>query len=363
LGKKITLGILFGGASTEHEVSRISASSVLNNIDMENFEVSLVGIAKNGDWLPYEGSYDKLRDGSWEDEARVFNGIPIGRSGVNLINGIKALAGVDVVFPVLHGFNGEDGTVQGLFELMNIPYVGCGVLASAVCMDKVFTKIILERAGILQAKYVVVYRHIFQKDPEAYSVEIGERLGYPCFVKPANSGSSVGVFKVARPEELIEKIARALEYDRKVVVEEFIDGREIECAVRGNLEPEVTVPGEIVPSKDFYDYEDKYIAGASMIKIPADLTTEEKEDIRLTACRAFKALDCAGLARIDFFYENDTGRIVLNEVNTLPGFTEISMYAKLWNNMGLNFTDLITKLVELAFLRKNENARKNFTYG
>jgi len=346
---KKKVAVVFGGRSTEHEVSRISAYSIIKNIDKELFDILIVGVTKQGEWLPYYGDIEALPDGSWERYANA-----AGRC--SLSKGIEAIQTCDVILPVLHGQNGEDGTVQGLFELMDLPYVGCGVFASAACMDKVYTKIILKHAGIPQCRYVVAHRHILMQDPHAYDEEIAAKLGFPCFVKPSNSGSSVGVHKVKTVGELAGALLDAQKYDRKIVIEEFVEGREIECSVLGNIHASAAAPGEIKPSKEFYDYEDKYIAGNSVTCIPAEIPAEAAEQVKSLALKAFAAADCAGLARIDFFYKKD-GTIILNELNTLPGFTDISMYSKLWIAEGMTYTGLLTKLINLAFERKIENER------
>ena len=346
---KIKVAVVFGGRSTEHEVSRISAYSIIKNIDKELFDVRMVGVTKAGEWLPYGGDVEALPDGSWENIAG-------GTGRCSLSKGIDAIMECDVILPVLHGQNGEDGTVQGLFELLDIPYVGCNVFASAACMDKVYTKIVLAAAGIPQCRHIVAHRHILKEDPHAYDEEIASKIGFPCFVKPSNSGSSVGVHKVKTQTDLAGALADAQRYDRKIVVEEFIEGREIECAVLGNISAKAAFPGEIIPSKEFYDYEDKYIKGCSVTSIPAEIPEEDAERIRNIALRAFAAMDCSGLARIDFFYQKD-GTILLNELNTLPGFTDISMYSKLWIAEGMTYRELLTALIRLAFARKIENKR------
>ncbi len=346
---KKKVAVVFGGRSTEHDVSRVSAYSIIKNIDKTLFDVIMIGITKKGEWLPYTGNVEALLDGSWVDFAN-----PTGH--ICLEKGIAALEESDVILPVLHGQNGEDGTVQGLFELLDIPYVGCGILASAAGMDKAYTKIILKDAGIPQCRHIVAYRHILKKNPEAYTDVVAEKIGYPCFIKPSNSGSSVGVFKVKTPEELSKALMEAQEFDRKVLIEEFVDGREIECAILGNIDAKAATPGEIKPSKEFYDYEDKYIKGSSVSCIPADIPQEKAEQIKEYALKAFAALDCSGLARVDFFLKKN-GTILLNEINTLPGFTDISMYSKMWTSEGLSYTNLLTELINLAFLRKEETAR------
>lgn len=347
--KKLKVAVIFGGQSTEHEVSCLSAYSVVNNIDREKFDVALIGITKEGDWVCL-GDEDicNMKDCSWANKAE---------KGVGISGGVGVLESCDAVFPVLHGLWGEDGTIQGLFELAEIPYVGCGVLASAVSMDKAYTKIILKDAGIPQCLHTVAYRSDILNDITVCIEDIETKIGYPCFIKPSNSGSSVGVFKVKNREELKVALVEAQKFDRKVIVEEFVDGREIECAVLGNENPVASTPGEIIPSKEFYDYEDKYSSGTSVVQIPADIPEEKREEIKKYAVKAFKALDCAGLSRVDFFYKRATGEIVLNEINTLPGFTDISMYSKMIKNDGMAFEDLITKLIELAFENKENNKR------
>ena len=346
---KTKVAVIFGGRSTEHDVSRISAYSIIKNIDRDLFDVVMIGITKQGEWLPYDGSVEALPDGSWEKFAN-----PTGR--ISLEKGVTAIETCDVILPVLHGQNGEDGTVQGLFELLDIPYVGCGILASAVGMDKVFTKIVFENAGIPQCKHIVAYRHELEKNPEAYNKEVAEKLGFPCFVKPSNSGSSVGVHKVKTEEELIIALNDAQKYDRKILIEEFVDGREIECAVLGNISARAAKPGEIKPSKEFYDYEDKYIKGSSSVCIPAEISKEKMEYIKELALKAYSALDCSGLSRVDFFLKED-GTVYLNEINTLPGFTDISMYSKMWVAEGMTYKNLLTELINLAFSRKTETSR------
>lgn len=350
---KKTIAVVFGGRSTEHKVSCISAHSIINNLDKELFDIVMIGITQEGGWLPYSGPVDNLKDGSWETLAAGSTG---------LAAGIAELEKCDCILPVLHGQNGEDGTVQGLFELLDIPYVGCNVLASAVCMDKVYTKIILDDAGIPQCDYIVAHRHHILEDVHAYEQEVADKLGYPCFIKPSNSGSSVGAMKVSCAADLHNALYEAQQFDRKILIEKYIKGREIECAVLGNLEPVVAFPGEIKPSAEFYDYDDKYVNGSSISIIPADIPADIADKIKSYALRAYEACECSGLSRIDFFLSHDEAGnenvILLNEINTLPGFTDISMYGKLWANEGLVFTELLTKLINLAFERKKQNERR-----
>ena len=396
---KKNIVVIFGGQSSEHEVSRVSAQSVVSNINPDKFNLYMIGITKDGRWLGYDGPVEKLGSGEWQQLAEAAAGTANAIGSANAANvlgsantanaaaagSVNASAGAgsspkealnarsliydalgdrlqgkaDVIFPVMHGINAEDGTIQGLFELMELPYVGCGVLASSVGMDKVYTKIIFENAKIPQGKYLVFTRKQIQGDMDAVAKEAEAELGYPCFVKPSNAGSSVGVGKAADRKELAEALKNATRYDRKVLVEEFINGREIECAVLGNDEPLASVAGEIIPCKDFYDYEAKYQSGdSSKTVIPAELSEETANEIRALAVKAYKALDCSGLSRVDFFVHKETGRIYINEINTLPGFTSISMYPKLWEATGLPYGRLIEKLVELAEERFIDNRKE-----
>ena len=352
------LAVLFGGRSTEHEVSCVSAFSIIRNLDTKKYEIEMIGITKDGHWLPYHGDTEKLKDGTWEEAACRENHFTRDPKSTccRLDAGLRVLQTCDVVLPVLHGLNGEDGTVQGLLELLNLPYVGCNVFASAAGMDKVYAKVHFADAGIPQCKHLVAYRKTILQDAGAYDAQVEAKLGYPCFVKPSNSGSSVGVRKAKNARDLHEALVEAARYDRKILIEEFVDGREIECAVLGLDDAQAAVPGEIVPSKEFYDYEDKYQSGSSYSVIPAEIPQEALAKIQEYALKAFAAIDGTGLSRVDFFYKKD-GTILLNEINTLPGFTDISMYAKLWKASGLSYSDLLDRLIDLAFRRKEEHER------
>ncbi|MGL4730725.1 MAG: D-alanine--D-alanine ligase family protein [Clostridium sp.] len=342
---KKKVAILFGGQSTEHEVSRVSATSVLKNIDQNKYDIYPIGITKDGKWFEYTGKFDNIENGKWESDE--FYKAP---SGERIIFNKE----VDVVFPVLHGQFGEDGTIQGLCKLMNVPCVGPGVMSSAVCMDKIYTKYILEHAGIKQAPYVVVTNSDYKKIKEELIEKVETNLTYPVFVKPANSGSSVGITKAHDKVELEKGIEEALKHDRKVLVEMGINAREVEVAVLGNDEPKASIPGEIIPAKEFYDYEAKYQNASSKLLIPAALNNEDIETIRNLAVKIFKALDCAGMARVDFLVDKDTNEIYLNEVNTIPGFTSISMYPKMWQATDKPYSELISDLIELAIERNNQ---------
>ena len=346
---KKKVAVIFGGRSTEHEVSRISAYSIIKNIDRELFDIVMIGVTKQGEWLPYNGDIEALPDGSWEKSAN-----PTGCS--TLTKGIEAIETCDVILPVLHGQNGEDGTVQGLFELMDLPYVGCGVFASAACMDKVYTKIIFEKAGIPQAKYIYIkrendgYNSINDKfEEEKLDLEkIIKEIGFPMFVKPSNSGSSVGVKKATNREELKMAIENAGKYDRKILVEQGINAKEVECAVLDDKEVKASTVGEIQAAEEFYSFDAKYNMPESKTIIPAEIKEEQIETIRKLAIKAFKAIDGKGLARVDFFIDKETEKIYINEINTMPGFTKISMYPKLFEAVGISYSDLLDKLVQNA---------------
>ncbi len=336
------VAILFGGKSTEHEVSRSSATSVLNHIDKSKYNIFPIGITKEGKWFQYKGDFENISNGSWEKD--INNKIA---DGINILLNKE----VDVVFPVLHGMYGEDGTMQGLCKLLNLPCVGPSVMSSAVCMDKIYTKYLLEHEGIKQAPYVVVNAFDYGIKPEEFISKIEENLGYPCFVKPANSGSSVGITKAQNRESLKAGLVEALKHDRKILVEEGLNAREIEVAVLGNDDPKASVPGEIIPAKEFYDYEAKYEDAASKLMIPAALSEKEMANIRELSIRIYKKLDCAGMARVDFLVDKENGEVYLNEVNTIPGFTSISMYPKMWEATGLPYGELIDELIRLAIER------------
>ena len=330
----IKLGIIYGGMSTEHEVSVTSAKSVISNLNKEKYEINEIFITKEGNWQ--------------------------NKDGKTIENIFTYLKNFDVVFPVLHGLYGEDGTIQGLLEMLKIPYVGVGVLGSAVGMDKVYTKIVFERANIPQANYAYIRK---QKDGYVYITEnfeefklslkdickkINEKIEFPMFVKPSNSGSSVGINKAHNINELEEHIKYAGKFDTKILVEENINGREIECAVLGNENPQASCVGEILPADEFYSYDAKYKNAESKTQIPANISEELSNKIRGIAVKAYKSLDCKGLSRVDFFVEKETEKIYINEINTMPGFTSISMYPKLWEYSGIKYSELLDKLIEFA---------------
>lgn len=344
--------VIFGGESPEHDISQKSVTSILNKLDRNKYDISAVGITKKGEWYLYEGDYSKIESGEWEKDENIKKAVisPDGSDRALLVlDGGKAeKRPIDVIFPVLHGEYGEDGTIQGLFELSHIPYVGMGVPASANGMDKALSKIVFANAGIPQADWVVV-KNI--DDIEKKADEIENKLGYPCFIKPARTGSSVGVGKAHTRDELKAALDNAFKFDAKVLVEECIDGHEVECAVLGNDNPKASTVGEIIPTVEFYDFDAKYNDNSTMLQIPAKLPEKTIEEIRGYAVKAFTALEGQGLSRVDFFVKNDSGEVVLNEINTLPGFTNISMYPKLWEAVGTEYSKLLDKLIELAETR------------
>lgn len=339
------LGVIFGGMSTEDKVSCISGASVIENLNKEKYEVFPIFIDKNGNWFKVEITEEnKLKMENKKQIENVFT----------------YLKQMDLIFPILHGLYGEDGTIQGLLELLKVPYVGCGVLASSVGMDKVYTKIIFDKANIKQAKYVYIRgyndKYIYVDDSfnekildlkEILNVVI-EKIKFPMFVKPSNSGSSVGISKVNSKEELEKAIIEASKFDRKILIEEGIDGREVECAVLGNENVISSCVGEIKSSDEFYSYDAKYKSKESKTLIPAKISAEKSEEIRKLAVKAFKAIDGKGLSRVDFFIENESETVYINELNTLPGFTNISMYPKLFEQIGINYSDLLDKLINLV---------------
>lgn len=351
--EKMKVCIIFGGQSPEHEVSRKSATSVINNLDKEKYDLVIIGITKDGEWYLYSGDTKNIIGGEWErDTKNKTKAIisPDAKDKAILVfeNDNVTKIHPDIVFPVLHGEYGEDGTIQGLLELANMKYVGMGVLASANGMDKAYSKIVFESAGIPQADWIVVKAG---GDMNAYIEEIEEKLGYPCFVKPCNTGSSVGVGKAHQRSELELALAEALKYDRKVLVEEHIDGHEVECAVLGNENPLSAEVGEIIPTVEFYDFDAKYNDNSTELQIPAKLSKEVYEKVREYAKKAFIALDGAGLSRVDFFVKYSDNSVILNEINTMPGFTNISMYPKLWDAAGVGYSELLDKLIELGLGR------------
>ncbi|NLM25326.1 MAG: D-alanine--D-alanine ligase [Firmicutes bacterium] len=338
---RLRIGVIFGGRSGEHEVSLMSAKSIVSALDPERYEVITVGITKEGKWVQTDQSL----------------ALEQGQEISPIVPDPTVDKPFDVVFPVLHGTYGEDGTIQGLLELANIAYVGAGVAGSAASMDKGLMRSLFANAGLPLLNWEVFTRYQWESDPDTVLSLIEERLGYPCFVKPANLGSSVGINKATNREELVKALNEAAEFDRRLVVEQAANKpREIECSVLGNEQPIASIPGEIVPGNEFYDYQDKYISEQSQLIIPARLSLELEQTIQEYAIKAYQAVDCAGMARVDFFLDVD-GQIYINEINTIPGFTKISMYPKLWEATGISFSQLLDNLIELALDRHRERNR------
>lgn len=350
--EKLKLGVIFGGTSTEHDVSIVSGTSVIKNLNKNKYQVYPIYINKQGEWFKYIYSEKKIKVGDDIETAEKIE---------NICEYLKKL---DIVFPVLHGLGGEDGSIQGMLELLKIPYVGSKILGSSLCMDKAYAKIIFEKAGILQAEYVYIRKYkddeyIYVEDnftEEKYNIfeitkKIAEKLEFPMFVKPSNSGSSVGINKANNISELREYIENAALYDNKILIEENIAGREIECAVLGNEDVEASVLGEVIAADTFYSFDAKYHNEDSKTIIPADIQENLSNEVRKIAKKAYKAADCKGLARVDFFVDDVNKKIYINEINTLPGFTEISMYTKLWEKTGMPYDRLLDKLIDLALFR------------
>jgi D-alanine-D-alanine ligase len=356
---KKTVAVLFGGQSTEHEVSCVSATTVIKHINADLYRILIIGITKEGKWLKVN-NVEEISSGTWSKNTETAVLLPdASLKSVLILKGDKAeKIKVDVVFPVLHGLCGEDGTIQGLLELAKIPYVGCGVLASSVSMDKLYTKIIVDTLGIRQAKYVAVTRKDL-KNMEETVKRVEAAIPYPVFIKPSNSGSSRGISKAESREELATGLKLAAEHDRKILVEETINGREIECAVLGGNESRASGVGEIVAAAQFYDYDAKYNNAESKTIISPELPAGAADTIRDYAIKIFKAVDGHGLSRVDFFVDRITGEVIFNEINTMPGFTSISMYPMLWEAKGIGKPQLVEKLLQLAFARAAEAGGEN----
>ncbi|WP_426451026.1 D-alanine--D-alanine ligase [Paenibacillus sp. S-38] len=376
---KIRVGLIYGGKSGEHEVSLQTALAVTKAFDLNKYEVQPFYITKEGDWrtgpqltapaesvdaLTFESASASGGAGTFALQPLFGSPAPAKTQGTQSAteSGGTAAAQLDVVFPLLHGTFGEDGTVQGLLEMANIAYVGTGVLASAVGMDKVMMKKVFAQEGLPQCVFRHFTKNQWEKDNAFFIMEIEIAIGYPCFVKPANLGSSVGINKARNRDELLSAIAEAFRYDRKVIVEEFIDAREVEVAVLGNDEPQASVVGEIVSSSEFYDYKAKYIDGKSSMIIPAEIDSELSSRIRDLAVRAFQSIDGSGLSRVDFFLRKDNGEIYINEINTMPGFTPFSMYPLLWRESGKPYSELLDDLVRLAIQRHEEKQRLSYSF-
>lgn len=366
MSNRIRLGVLFGGRSGEHEVSLTSAASVIKALDPAKYEVVPIGITREGHWRLGSGALKLLPEVLEAGQPVVPSADPSGPKLIPLDSSASppdSQPAIDVVFPVLHGTFGEDGTVQGLLELADVPYVGAGVLASAAGMDKDVMKRLFRDLGLPVVPWVLVRREDWERDPAQVHKGIENRLRYPLFVKPANLGSSVGISKVRRARELPTALSLAAQYDRKILVEKSVNAREIECSVLGNDNPQASVPGEVVPVNEFYDYEAKYVKEGSELIVPAKLSARQTKRVQELAIGAFKAIDCAGMARVDFLLDRRTGKIYVNEINTIPGFTPISMYPKLWEASGLPYPKLLDRLIELALERHREKTRTRYDFG
>ncbi|MGB7727296.1 MAG: D-alanine--D-alanine ligase family protein [Candidatus Acidiferrum sp.] len=357
--KLLRVGVFFGGRSGEHEVSLVSAASVIRGLDPDKYEAVPIGITKDGHWLIGEGAAKMLPEVLKTGRRVMLTADPTEAALMPLDRGAGAQR-LDVIFPVLHGTYGEDGTIQGMLDLAGLPYVGAGVLGSAIGMDKDVAKRLCQAAAIPVVPWVTVHRWEWEKDPAAVKSQIEEEFPYPVFVKPATLGSSVGMTKVHNVGELGTAMDLACEFGMKILVEKAVSAREIEVSVLGNHEPKASVPGEIVPHREFYDYTAKYLEDGTQLLIPAQLKPAQVQKIQSLAVQAFRALELSGMARVDFFLEKKGNKLYLNEVNTIPGFTSISMYPKLWEASGISFRQLIDKLIDLAFELHSERARTKY---
>lgn len=367
--KRLRIGVIFGGRSGEHEISLLSARSLLSAIDPDEFEVTQIGITHDGIWLVDEDLLSKFETGATPNEQALATILPDpSRPGLYILNDsdqgeiIQLFTELDVVFPVLHGTYGEDGTIQGLLELAEIAYVGAGVLGSSVGMDKGVFRDVMKANGIPQVDTIVFLRREIEDSIDEVINKSEELSNYPLFTKPANLGSSVGITKCMNRSDLMEGLMDATQYDRRILVERGVNAREIEVSVLGNDDPIASIPGEIIPSADFYSYDAKYIDDRSDLLIPAPVPFEISQQVRNYAVRAYQAVDCAGMARVDFLLDKDSGELYLNEMNTIPGFTKISMYPKLWEASGLPFEDLVKRLIELALERRAERDRTEWRF-
>ncbi|MFD1674446.1 D-alanine--D-alanine ligase [Alicyclobacillus fodiniaquatilis] len=372
--KRIKVGVVFGGKSGEHEVSLQSAKSMIEALDPHQYTIVPIGISKAGNWHIGKNAMKTLEE-EQKQAKKVSSSSPV-RYINQQVGGLTPIAeqpspdpvpsnlvnDVDVIIPVIHGTSGEDGSIQGLLELLDVAYVGAGILASAVGLDKIVMKQLFGAAGLPQVSYIGTTRKVWKSSPNETMEQIERKIGYPCFVKPANLGSSVGISKAKNRAELERAMELAAQYDRKIIIEEGLDVREIEVSVLGNDDPIVSVAGEILPSNEFYDYKAKYVGGTSTLVIPAELTDEQRQQIETYAIQAFQTIDCSGLARIDFFIEKSSGRVLLNEINTMPGFTRYSMYPKLWEASGMAYSKLLDTLIQLAIERQAEKRQTVRTF-
>ena len=342
---KKKIGVIFGGRSSEYEVSLLSAASVIENIDRDKYDLIFIGITRDGAWKHYKGDPSAIAKDRWEESAAPLN-----------IGALKEL--IDFALPIMHGPYCEDGKIQGLLEMLDIPYGGCGVMASSVAMDKQIAKQVFAEAGLPVCRHAFVTRSELTDEMENTLDRVERALGYPCFIKPANMGSSVGVSKAKNRDDLKAGLLLALQYDSRIVVEEFIECRELETGILGNDYPQAAEVGEILPSAEFYDYDDKYKSGTSKLCIPAEISPKTREEIRMLAVKAYKAVGGEGFSRVDFFIDKKTGRVLLNEINTIPGFTKFSMFPLLWEAAGVKYQDTIERIIKLGYERYNiKNSR------
>lgn len=364
----LSVGVIFGGRSGEHEISLLSAQSILSAMDADKYDVTQIGITHQGEWLVGDNLLEKFTSAAFTDLSPATMIADPSRKGLFVIETtdqgekLSQLAEFDVIFPILHGTYGEDGTIQGLFELAEVAYVGAGVLGSSLGMDKGVFRDVMRANDIPQVETLVISRNEVDRSLEEVIEKAEQMTSYPLFTKPANLGSSVGITKCMNRSDLMEGVMEAARFDRRILIEKGVPAREIEVSVLGNDEPVASVPGEVVPSADFYSYEAKYIDDRSELIIPAPIPFEISQQVRDIAIKAYKVIDCAGMARVDFLLDKDTGKVYLNEVNTIPGFTKISMYPKLWEASGLPFEELVARLIELAIERRSDRDRTEWRY-
>ncbi len=367
MSRRLRVGVIFGGRSVEHEVSLVSARAVMNHLDASRYEIDPIGISREGRWLTAGNAKLMLDGGVTEGAAMTPVALPADPSVKGLVpmgmkgNGQPRVP-LDVIFPLVHGTGGEDGTLQGLLELTGLPYVGSGVLGSSLGMDKIAMKAAFVAGGIPCAQFLAVTRRRVAADAAAVGREVAQKLGFPCFTKPANGGSSVGVTKVKGPADLARGLAEAAQYDRRILIEEAVEGQEVECAVLGNDDPQASIVGEIVPCNEFYDYSAKYLEDGSELIVPARITPQQSERVRALSLDAFRVLDVAGMARVDDCVRRGDGEVIINEINTIPGFTSISMYPRLWAASGVSFADLVDRLIHLALERHAESRASRTDY-
>lgn len=357
---KLKVGVIFGGKSGEHEVSLVSATSVIKALAPEKFDIVPIGITLDGKWYTGDDCLESFKKTEYSDLQAIYPSMDPEKTGFLTDEG--ELVAVDIVFPVLHGPFGEDGTIQGMFEMMNMPYVGCNVVASSTAMDKLQCKALWEAAGLPVVPYVGLNRRAWETEKEKIMEEVDEQIGFPCFVKPANMGSSVGISKVKTSDKLEEAIDLAAQFDRRILVEKAVNARELECAVLGNDDVIASPPGEVIVGGEFYDFHDKYVNGVSMTQVPADIPEDLAKKIQDICVRAYKLLDCGGLSRVDAFLDRDSGDIFLNEINTMPGFTSISMYPKMIEAHGISYEALVQKLLELGLERFKDKQQNKIKF-